>query len=414
MTGMLRGRLRSLAAGGVAVGLTAGALTAGGFAAPAAWAGHGHGPSAREVAAGKAAVARRERQVSTAAAQVQRSQDQLAQLGAAAEVAIEAYNQAKIEQGNAQRDVHVAQLVLSAADQRVTKARDRVGRFAAAAYISGGFSTVNAMLGSDGPEQLLYRVGTLDAISRSQRDATQALDAARVFELSVKQEAQATFARARAAARKADDARGRAQAAVDRQSSQVSALQERRRHLRVLLGDARRHASALERARLEALARARARAAARAAAAAAAAAQQAASASGATGDVVGTVSAATEQQAVTYAESQIGKPYEWGAVGPDSYDCSGLVMWAYGNAGVTLDHWTGYQWREGARVSTSALRPGDLVFFATDTSNPDTIHHVGIYIGNGQMVEAPYTGANVRISSAWRPDLIGAVRPYDN
>jgi len=129
--------------------------------------------------------------------------------------------------------------------------------------------------------------------------------------------------------------------------------------------------------------------------------------------VPGTVSAATEQQAVNYAESQIGKPYQWGAAGPDSYDCSGLVMWAYAHVGVTLDHWTGYQWQEGAHIATSALRPGDLLFFATDTSDPNTIHHVGIYIGSGQMVEAPYTGANVRISSAWRPDLIGAVRPYD-
>jgi cell wall-associated NlpC family hydrolase len=79
---------------------------------------------------------------------------------------------------------------------------------------------------------------------------------------------------------------------------------------------------------------------------------------------------------------------------------------------VHLDHYTGSQWQEGVHVPTSALRPGDLVFFATDTNDPSTIHHVGMYIGDGRMVEAPYTGANVRISSAWRPDLIGAVRPY--
>jgi peptidoglycan DL-endopeptidase RipA len=88
-------------------------------------------------------------------------------------------------------------------------------------------------------------------------------------------------------------------------------------------------------------------------------------------------------------------------------------MWAYAQVGVTLDHWTGYQWEEGARVATSAVRPGDLVFFATNTNDPNTIHHVGMVIGNGEMVEAPYTGANVRISSYWRPDLIGAVRPYN-
>jgi cell wall-associated NlpC family hydrolase len=88
-------------------------------------------------------------------------------------------------------------------------------------------------------------------------------------------------------------------------------------------------------------------------------------------------------------------------------------MWAYAQVGVSLDHYTGSQWNEGAHIPTSSLRPGDLVFFATDTSDPNTIHHVGIYIGSGSMVEAPYTGANVRISPAFRPDLIGAVRPYN-
>jgi cell wall-associated NlpC family hydrolase len=133
---------------------------------------------------------------------------------------------------------------------------------------------------------------------------------------------------------------------------------------------------------------------------------------GTTGDLSGTVSAATGAAAVRQAESQIGKPYEWGAAGPNTYDCSGLVMWAYGNVGVHLDHWTGFQWNEGAHVSTSQLQPGDLLFFAYNTSDPSTIHHVGMYIGNGQMVEAPYTGANVRISSSGRSDYIGAVRPY--
>jgi cell wall-associated NlpC family hydrolase len=278
--------------------------------------------------------------------------------------------------------------------------------------MSGGLSSVDAMLGADGPESLLYRVNTLNVISRAQRDATQALDAARIYQLAVRQEAQATLARAGAAAHAADRARHRAESAVASQTAVLAGLKQRRRELAALLADARQHASALERARLVALAQARAQAAARAAARAAAKAQQTADQTGATGDVQGTVSAATEQQALTYAESQIGKPYEWGAAGPDTYDCSGLVMWAYAQVGVTLDHWTGYQWQEGARISTSAVRPGDLLFFATNTSDPNTIHHVGIYIGNGQMVEAPYTGANVRISSAWRPDLIGAVRPY--
>jgi cell wall-associated NlpC family hydrolase len=79
---------------------------------------------------------------------------------------------------------------------------------------------------------------------------------------------------------------------------------------------------------------------------------------------------------------------------------------------VHLDHFTGDQWNEGAHISRNQLRPGDLVFFATNTSDPSTIHHVGMYVGGGEMVDAPFTGADVRYDSMDRPDYIGAVRPY--
>jgi cell wall-associated NlpC family hydrolase len=87
-------------------------------------------------------------------------------------------------------------------------------------------------------------------------------------------------------------------------------------------------------------------------------------------------------------------------------------MWAYDQVGVHLDHWTHDQWVEGAHISRADLRPGDLVFFAYNTSDPSTIHHVGMYVGNGEMVDAPFTGADVRYDSVLRPDYIGAVRPY--
>ena len=333
-------------------------------------------------------------------------------LSTSAEVAVEAFDEARVKQQAATAAVQAAQLVLRAASNRVDVARARVGRFAAAAYMSGGMTSVDAMLTADGPESLLYRIGTLEVISKAQRDATQELDAARVYQVSVEQQAQAVLARAQAAATVAAQARTHAQQAVSRQTAVISSVRERRHGLNVLLTRARRHASALERARLAALAAARARAAARDAARTARQAAGAISGTGAVGDVQGTASATTEQQAVSYAESQIGKPYVWGGAGPDVYDCSGLVMWSYAQVGVNLDHWTGYQWEEGARMAISSIRPGDLLFFATDTSDPNTIHHVGMYIGNGEMVEAPHTGADVRISSIWRPDLIGAVRPY--
>ncbi|MFN2526152.1 MAG: NlpC/P60 family protein [Actinomycetota bacterium] len=109
--------------------------------------------------------------------------------------------------------------------------------------------------------------------------------------------------------------------------------------------------------------------------------------------------------AVEAALSQLGKPYQWGAEGPDSYDCSGLTMWAWAHAGVSLPHNSGAQYAATPRVAADDWQPGDLLFFG----NP--IHHVGMYIGDGQMVEAPYTGSQVRINSASRSDYVGAGRP---
>lgn len=109
--------------------------------------------------------------------------------------------------------------------------------------------------------------------------------------------------------------------------------------------------------------------------------------------------------AVDAALSQVGKPYVWGASGPDSYDCSGLTMWAWAQAGVSLPHNSGAQYAATPRVDRSAVQPGDLMFFGSP------IHHVSMYIGNGQMVEAPYSGQTVRVVAADRSDFVGAGRP---
>jgi cell wall-associated NlpC family hydrolase len=106
---------------------------------------------------------------------------------------------------------------------------------------------------------------------------------------------------------------------------------------------------------------------------------------------------------LAYARAQIGKPYQWGAEGPNSFDCSGLTMMAWRQAGVYLSHYTGAQWGETSRVAISDLRPGDLIFYGTDGP---TSHHMGLYIGGGRMIEAPYTGAYVREASIYRSDLL--------
>ena len=106
---------------------------------------------------------------------------------------------------------------------------------------------------------------------------------------------------------------------------------------------------------------------------------------------------------LAYARAQIGKPYQWGAEGPNSFDCSGLTLMAWRQAGVYLSHFTGAQWGETSRVNLSDLSPGDLVFYGTDGPNS---HHVGLYIGGGQMIEAPHAGANVRVASIYRSELL--------
>ena len=117
------------------------------------------------------------------------------------------------------------------------------------------------------------------------------------------------------------------------------------------------------------------------------------------------------EAAVAYARAQIGKPYQWAADGPSSFDCSGLTMRAWQQGGVYLPHYSVAQYEQSAKVSLTELRVGDLVFFASDPGDHRSIYHVGLYIGGGQMIEAPYTGENVRISSIWRSSLFGAARP---
>jgi cell wall-associated NlpC family hydrolase len=109
------------------------------------------------------------------------------------------------------------------------------------------------------------------------------------------------------------------------------------------------------------------------------------------------------QAAVAAALSQVGKPYRWGGSGPDSFDCSGLTLWAWRAAGVSLPHFTGAQYGSTTHISLSQLQPGDLVYNRS-------MGHMGMYIGNGNMVHAPHTGDVVRIVPL-RGDMALASRP---
>ena len=108
--------------------------------------------------------------------------------------------------------------------------------------------------------------------------------------------------------------------------------------------------------------------------------------------------------ALRHALTRIGDPYVWGAAGPGSFDCSGLVVWAYAQIGISLPHYTGDQWNSGEHISRSELEPGDLVFFFPD------IGHVGIYLGRGEMVDAPTFGQDVQVQPVFWSAFVGAVR----
>ncbi|MBV9484675.1 MAG: C40 family peptidase, partial [Frankiaceae bacterium] len=116
--------------------------------------------------------------------------------------------------------------------------------------------------------------------------------------------------------------------------------------------------------------------------------------------------------AIAAAHSRLGVPYVWGATGPNSFDCSGLTQWSYAHAGIALPRTAAQQWYSGPHPALADLEPGDLLFWATNTSAPSTIHHVAMYIGRGMMIAAPHTGANVQVQPVYMTGFIGATRPW--
>jgi cell wall-associated NlpC family hydrolase len=128
-----------------------------------------------------------------------------------------------------------------------------------------------------------------------------------------------------------------------------------------------------------------------------------------TGQPAGNVAAAAT--AIAFAEQQIGKPYQWGAAGPGAYDCSGLVYAAYAAAGIHIARTT-YQWRQdGPVIPLSQLRPGDLLFSAGSDGTRANPGHVVMYLGGGQVIQAPQTGQDVQTDPLDLASVVVATRP---
>ncbi|MDQ1493867.1 MAG: peptidoglycan DL-endopeptidase CwlO [Actinomycetota bacterium] len=343
--------------------------------------------------------------VSSQAAQpktVAEAQAQLDSLSDQAEVASEQYNGAKLLLSQAQQKAAAATVTAGRAHDLVVTEQAQVGVFAVQSYESGGLSEGLAIvLNTKSPAQAMDRIAMLQHLSGQQSTALAAVRSADLrYQQSLSSAAQAK-ARATALAAQLAQKQAQIKAAVDKSAlvlAQLTAAQ------RAQLLAAQKAKAAADQARaaaaLASFTRAQAARAASVRAAALAASRRLvrpAPAKDAPASVpvvaqsLGGSSVA--QRAVAAALSKLGDRYVFGASGPSTFDCSGLVQWAYGRAGVSTAHYTGAFWNSYRHVSYDELKPGDLVFFHRDH------HHVGIYIGNGMMVNAPHTGDVVRIAS---------------
>ena len=332
---------------------------------------------------------------------IQTAQAKLDALNNAAEAAAERYNEARLRLAAAQQRSQTAAHTLTQAQERFDRSRRVISAFAVQAYMGGGVDTLPAFVSGSSPTEFLDKMTTLQAISNSQRQALAELAAA----TAQHEQAQASATAAVNAQQQALRAAQAQKATVQPDAAQAQRVLTDLQHKQAQLIEAARAAAARRAA--EAQAAALARQQRLAALAAAAFARQSLTPAYTptpvryTGDAVAT--------AISVAKAQLGKPYVWGAAGPDTFDCSGLTLYAYGKAGIYLPHYTGDQWNEGRHVAESDLQPGDLVFFNTDAP----LGHEGMYLGNGEFIHAPHTGDVVKISTLtgyYQQTYAGAVR----
>jgi cell wall-associated NlpC family hydrolase len=319
------------------------------------------------------------------------------------EPVIEQYNNVRSQLETNQKRYTELSRKIEPLGKAVELTRSRVQGIAVTQYMGGRVSTLNALLTNGSPTTFGDQLALLNHLAESEQEqitslrtqqATYDAEQTKINALIAMQERQ----QAELAAKKK---------VIEAEIKRLEALQKR---------IAAAEAAAAEKAAQEAAA-ARAAAAEEAAAAEAQAAEEAAALDAATSPIKSTSSlfiggqcpavpiTAAGGVAAKTACRQIGKPYEWAADGPDTFDCSGLTQYAWASAGVSLTHFTGAQWTEGTEVGRDNLRTGDLVFFYSD------LHHVGIYVGNGLLVHAPHTGDVVRMARLADMPYAGARRP---
>jgi cell wall-associated NlpC family hydrolase len=294
----------------------------------------------------------------------------LADLAIKNEQLTEQFNKAKIDVAKAQDAAAAATRKAAQSQAALRKAQKALALMVSAQYKAPTFSRTAALLASGSGQSYLETVEMLNLLSAHQTDvaraASDATAASHKAEATAKSAVAAAIAKRNALTKQVDDL----QVQVDKYKTLLATLTEAERtsYLSQNTAPAAQVAQVM-------------------------ASPAPAKSAGASG-------------AVNAAMSQQGKPYVWGAAGPDSYDCSGLTMWAWGQAGVSLPHQSAEQQGMLPPVARDQLQPGDLVFFGSPA------YHVGMYIGNGMMVHAPTSGDVVKVSSlANMSDYSGAGRP---
>lgn len=406
-------------------------------------------PSEQDVAAARAAVADTAADVGAIEAQLAAADARLEELQVAAGAAAEDYNDAVVALEEAGKAADAARQAADRARGDVENARRDIGALAAATYRTGAaMSGLDAFLSAGGPQELLDTAAGLRLVGEERQHAYQRMDAAELVAKLLDEQAQEARARQERAAAKAEAARVAAERAAQAAADEVAVVQDARAALVARLAELRETSVEVEaqrqagleeerRRREEAAARAEAerraaeqaaeREAARRATARQAAADQASRSRAAapdrsaieapaprrraapqpeprresgpsvTSSRSSTTAAAAGEKAVAWALTQVGKDYEWGGSGPNTFDCSGLTSQAWQKGGGKwITRTSRSQWSAVAKVPYSQMRPGDLIFYGTNPDDPSTIWHVAIYAGGGMMVEAPRTGLQVR------------------
>ncbi|KPH97736.1 NLP/P60 protein [Actinobacteria bacterium OK074] len=304
-----------------------------------------------------------------------------------AEVATERYDGAKEQAEKADRRLGTLRDEAARRTEHLNSARDTLGSYAAAQYRTGGIDPAVQLMLSSRPQEYL------DGAAFAERAGSRQTAAVR----QVRQQL-----------REIEQLRGAARVQVASLKSRQAELRREKRTITGKLNEAKQLLSQLTAPQREQVTAATA---AGVAGSAGLAGRVSRSGANSARDGLAPASATTTTApnsraaaAVSYAYRKLGSPYVWGATGPDAFDCSGLVQAAYHSAGVSLPRTTYAQINAGQRVSRAELRPGDLVFFYSGIS------HVGIYVGNGQMIHAPNPTAPVRLAPIAEMPFAGATR----